>query len=180
MHDQPSRARWWSWGELNVARFYLALHRGFRPSGLPPPSAGSGHPQNVRGDSPLTIPSGSIPSLLINNRSPPKGGDLLLVELGGIEPPSGKASRFHLFQAHSCLRYSVALRAGPHTRREVPDCLLDLHDRQRVNPAHKYDTRFPTGEHDRDGWLLPLGDNGRKCWEGESLLRLRIKIGSCL
>ena len=68
-----------------------------------------------------------------------------MVELGGIEPPSGKTSRFHLFQAHSCLGTPSRLEQD-HMRGELPDCLLDLRDRQRAVPARFYNTRLSTCE----------------------------------
>ncbi|GEM_PF-3767981 len=72
-----------------------------------------------------------------------------VVELGGIEPPSGKTSRFHLFQAHSCF-CTLSRLEQEHIRDK--SCLIAFliytTGGMKIG-AHKYSTRLPTSEHIR-------------------------------
>ncbi len=103
---------WWNWGELNVAPPPAAgsLSIGASAPLVFPRFARSGHLQQVRGVSPLTIPSVQFP----NQKHISRAG-VFLVELGGIEPPSGKSSH-NVSPSSFPLGYRRAVKAGPNPR----------------------------------------------------------------
>ena len=113
--------------------------------------AGNARRTSLRRSIPFAHAAGHV--LEAPTKIPSRNWVFLLVELGGIEPPSGTASRYDVFK-RSPAEFATRWSEQDKSHRAVPIASLDSMRPTTMEPQlNVYDTRVACIEHRGSGWV---------------------------